>query len=105
MVAYTACVSAARRRQLDHLLPIKYADGNSILGEQYGRGNPMAFLILPFLPSFKRLLPSFRRRVLVDAGAAGFIEGTKWLLDMHSRAAPFTDAFHAFLIDPRLCRL
>ena len=121
MVAYTACVSPARRRQLDHLLPIKYAmpeplpqgqypleammlehlepDGNSILGVQYGRGNPMAFLILPFLPSFQRLLPSFRRRVLVDAGAAGFMEGTKWLLDMYSRAAPFSDAF---LIDPRL---
>jgi hypothetical protein len=121
MVAYTACVSAARRRELDHLLPIKYAmpeplpqgqyaleatmlehlepDGNSILGVQYGRGNPLAFLILPFLPSFQSLLPSFRRRVLVDAGAAGFMEGTKWLLDMYSRAAPFTDAF---LIDPRL---
>jgi len=119
--AYTACVSAARSKELQSLVPIKYGlrqplpqgkypreanllehlepDGTTFLAGEFGRGNPIAFRILPWFPSFQKLLPSFRRRVLVDAGAAGFTDGSKWLLDMYSDAAKFTDAF---LVDPRI---
>ena len=119
--AYTACVSAARTLELQRLVPIKYGlrhplpqgkypreanmlehlepDGTTFLAREFGRGNPIAFHILPWFPSFQQLLPSFRRRVLVDAGSAGFTDGSKWLLDMYADAAKFTDAF---LVDPRM---
>lgn len=45
----------------------------------------------------KILLPSKRRRVLIDVGANGFFASPKYLLDSYAPYAPFT---HAIMIEP-----
>ena len=116
---YGECVGAQRQRQLQTLVPLKYLlaqplpqgkyaaetprmeqlepDGYSILGAQYGRENPVAYRVLPFIDSFKPLIPTLRKRVLIDAGAASFSTGGRRILDLYSGTLRFT---HAFLIDP-----
>ena len=111
---YSECVGAKRQQHLQQLVPIKYflrqplpegryaaetalmeplePDGHTILGMQYGRHNPVSYRVLPFIPSFRALFPALgRRRVLVDAGAASFRTGTKWLLDLYSGSLRFTE--------------
>eukprot|EP00277_Geminigera_cryophila_P024325 CAMPEP_0179466910 /NCGR_PEP_ID=MMETSP0799-20121207/48152_1 /TAXON_ID=46947 /ORGANISM="Geminigera cryophila, Strain CCMP2564" /LENGTH=272 /DNA_ID=CAMNT_0021272017 /DNA_START=40 /DNA_END=858 /DNA_ORIENTATION=+ len=120
---YVTCVSTHQTQILDAFIPIRYRlrtplpagkyahetlqfehlhpDGNTLLAPQFGRHNALSYRILPFLASFREKyeIVSFRRRLLVDAGAADFVEGSKKLLDMYQHSARFTEAF---LIDPRL---